>query len=190
MVTVLDRDEHEGVDVTGDAREPEVLRAAGIETASVLIIAVDDDTATSATLIAHDPSPELQILVRAQEEDAVQNLYRAGADFVQALPTVCGRMLAATVLEEEPPSVPDRHIHVERMAVPALEGDSLANVVADGPPNYTIPAVIRGSTFRTVFETDTLMFEADDEVIVAGTRTAFSSSGSKCRRGPSTLRDR
>ena len=71
MVTVLDRDEHEGVDVTGDAREPEVLRAAGIETASVLIIAVDDDTATSATLIAHDLSPELQILVRAQEEDAV-----------------------------------------------------------------------------------------------------------------------
>ena len=170
MVTILDVDEHEGVDVTGDVREPEVLRAAGIETASVLIIAVDDDTvATFATLIARDLNPELQILVRAQEEKAVQNLYRAGADLVQALPTVCGRMLAATVLEEEPPSVPDRHIHVERMAVPALEGDALADVVSERPPNYTVLAVIRAGTFRTVLETDTLTFEADDEVIVAGT---------------------
>lgn len=170
MVTVLDVENRDGVDVQGDVRDPEALREAGIESASVLIIAVDDDTvATFATLIAHDLNPELQILVRAQEEDAVQKLHRAGADFVQALPTVCGRMLAATVLEDERPSAPDRHIRVERFPADGLEDSALADVLADVQSNYSVLAVVRDDAFRTVTAADAFVFERGDEVIVAGT---------------------
>ncbi len=168
-VTVLDVEEGEGVDVVGDARDPEALQRAGIETASALVIAVDDDTvATFATLIARELTSDLQILVRAQDEAAVQNLYRAGADYVQALPTVCGRMLAATVLEEEGLASPDPTVSVLRLPIGALAGDSVSTLVPGAQTNYTVLAVCRDGALLTDLDVD-LPIESDDEVIVAGT---------------------
>lgn len=168
-VTVLDVEEKEGVDIVGDVQDPDRLRAAGIEEASALIVAVDDDAvATFAVLIARDLNPDLQILVRTHDPDAVQNLYRAGADFVQALPTVCGRMLAATIFEDEERPVRDRPVNVVRVSPPALEDQSLSTLDPGTQTNYSLLAVIRDGTFRTEMD-DAFVFEAGDEVIVAGT---------------------
>ncbi|MFP4229348.1 MAG: potassium channel family protein, partial [Salinivenus sp.] len=169
-LTVLDQRDADDVDVVGDVRNPEALQSAGIETASALLIAVDDDTvATFATLIARDLNPDLQILVRAQNEAAVQNLHRAGADFVQALPSVCGRMLAATVLEDEQPhQAHGRAVNVVRWSVAALEGRPLTILTADTQTNYTLLAVVRGDEFLTDPPPDA-RFGPEDEVIVAGT---------------------
>ncbi len=168
-VTVLDVEEGAGVDVVGDVRDPEALQRAGIETASALVIAVDDDTvATFATLIARELTSDLQILVRAQDEAAVQNLYRAGADYVQALPTVCGRMLAATVLEEEGLASPDPTVSVLRLPIGTLAGDSVSTLVPGAQTNYTVLAVCRDGALLTDLDVD-LPIESDDEVIVAGT---------------------
>jgi Trk K+ transport system NAD-binding subunit len=169
-VTVIDAEPHDEVDVVGDVRDPDVLRAAGIAGASALVIAVDDDTvATFATLIARGLNPELQILVRAQEETTVQNLYRAGADFVQALPVVCGRMLATTVFEDEGHPVHDQYVNVVRVSVPALEGRSLSVLDSESLANCTVLAISREGTFLTEADSDGFTFEAGDEVIVAGT---------------------
>ena len=169
-VTVLDLTDQEGVDVVGDVRDPEVLRAAGIEDASALVIAVDDDTvATFATLIARDLNPDLQILVRAQEEATVRNLYRAGADFVQALPIVSGRMLATTVFEDDGRPSHDQHVNVVRLPVPMLAGRSLAEVDLETQTNYTVLAISRGDSFLTDPDDAAFTFEGEDEVIVAGT---------------------
>ena len=168
-LTVLDEREADGVDVVGDVRDPEALQAAGIETASALLIAVNDDTvATFATLIARDLNPDLQILVRAQHEESVQNLYRAGADFVQALPSVCGRMLAATVLEDEQPQAHDRAVNVVRWSVGELEGRPLTILTSDTQTNYSLLAVVRGDEFLTDADPKA-QFGPEDEVIVAGT---------------------
>ncbi|MFO8098964.1 MAG: NAD-binding protein [Salinibacter sp.] len=168
-LTVLDWCEGDGVDVVGDVRDPEALQAAGIETASALLIAVDDDTvATFATLIARDLNPELQILVRAQDADAVQNLYRAGADFVQALPSVCGRMLAATVLEDEQPPARDQAVNVVRWSVGDLAGRPLTSLTSDTQTNYTLLAVVRDDEFLTDAAPDE-RFGPEDDVIAAGT---------------------
>jgi Trk K+ transport system NAD-binding subunit len=185
-VTVIDVEDQDGVDVIGDVRDPDVLRTAGIAGASALVIAVDDDTvATFATLIARDLNPELQILVRAQEETAVQNLYRAGADFVQALPIVCGRMLATTVFEDDAQPSPDQHVNVVRLSASGLEGQSLNEVDPAPRANYTVLAVSRGGAFLTDPDDEGVTFEADDQVIVAGTdeglrqfRERFQESGS------------
>lgn len=169
-VTVLDVENREGVDVVGDVRDPDRLRAAGIDEASTLIVAVDDDTvATFAILIARDLNPDLQILVRARDEQEVQNLYRAGADFVQALPTVCGRMLAATAFEDEAHLPRDRSVSVVRLSAGGLEGQLLDDVDPEAQTNYTILAVIRNGEFLTGREDEAFAFEAGDDVIVAGT---------------------
>jgi len=169
-VTVLDLKDGEEVDVAGDVRDPDALRACGIEDASALIIAVDDDSvATFATLIARDLNSDLQILVRAHDETAVQNLYRAGADFVQALPTVCGQMLAATVFEDESYRSRDRQINVVRLPAAPLAGETLREVDPDAQTNYTVLAVYREGDFLTDPDDALFAFKRDDEVLVAGT---------------------
>ena len=101
-LTVLDVATAPDVDVMGDTRDPETLDAAGIESASALIVAVGDDTtAIFVTLIARELNPDLHVVVRANEGDDVQKLYRAGGDYVQSLATISGRMLASTVFEDE-----------------------------------------------------------------------------------------
>jgi uncharacterized protein with PhoU and TrkA domain len=99
----------------------------------------------------------------------VQNLHRAGADFVQALPVVCGRMLATTVFEADGHPGADPHVNVVRLPVPMLEGRALADVDPDPQTNYTVLAVSRGDAFLTDTDDGTFTFEAGDEVIVAGT---------------------
>jgi len=185
-VTVIDIEDGDGVDRVGDVRDPDVLCTAGIAGASALVIAVDDDTvATFATLIARDLNPELQILVRAQEETAVQNLYRAGADFVQALPIVCGHMLATTVFEDDVhPS--DQHVNVVRLSASGLEGQSVNEVDPAPRSNYTVLAVSRGDAFLTDPDDEDFAFEADDDVIVAGTDDGLQQFRERLRESGST----
>lgn len=87
----LDRDEaaaeaarHQGwMVLTGDAREEEVLKAAGIGRAAGLIVALDSDADNVYVLLtARSLNRGLRIVVRAQEMQSVNVLYRAGADKV------------------------------------------------------------------------------------------------------------
>jgi Trk K+ transport system NAD-binding subunit len=101
-VTVIDRREKEGVDIVGDAREPAVFREAGIDSASAVIVTVDDDTtAIFTTLVVSDLNPDVDVITRANEPESERKLYRAGAAYVQSLATVSGRMMASTIFEDE-----------------------------------------------------------------------------------------
>lgn len=72
------------LDVTeGDAADFDVLEAAGLDTASAVIITThDDDLNVYLTLYCRRLRPELQIISRATSEHNVATLYRAGADSV------------------------------------------------------------------------------------------------------------
>jgi Trk K+ transport system NAD-binding subunit len=130
---------------------------------------VDDDTvATFAVLIARELNPDLQILVRAQDPGAVGNLYRAGSDFVEALPTVCGRMLAATVFEDDMQTPHGRPINVIRLPAERAAGRTRAAIDPDTQTSATILAVVRDDTFLAETNEDFLI-EPSDEIIVAGT---------------------
>ncbi|MGB7240728.1 MAG: monovalent cation:proton antiporter-2 (CPA2) family protein [Sulfitobacter sp.] len=71
----------------GDPTRPDILRAAGIETASVLVIAMDDpDAAIRLATYARRIRPDLHIVARARERTEVYKLFRAGAnDIVREL---------------------------------------------------------------------------------------------------------
>ncbi|SEP08138.1 Trk K+ transport system, NAD-binding component [Halogranum amylolyticum] len=169
-LTVLDIEEKEHTDVVGDARDPDVLEAAGIEEASVLLLAVEDDTtAIFATLIARDLNSDLQIVVRANEEEDVQKLYRAGADYVQSLATVSGRMLASTVFEDEDLLVYDKQVSVVRLPAPSLEGRTLVDEEVRTVTGCTVVAIVRDGESITDFDPERFRLEATDEVVIAGT---------------------
>ncbi|WP_171207680.1 MULTISPECIES: monovalent cation:proton antiporter-2 (CPA2) family protein [unclassified Ruegeria] len=71
----------------GDPTRPELLRAAGIEKAAVLVVAMDDrKQATRLVSYARRQRPDLHIIARARDRTHVYELYQAGAnDIVREL---------------------------------------------------------------------------------------------------------
>ncbi len=65
----------------GDPTRPELLKAAGLETARVLVVCLDDKAAATR-LVAHArrTNPDLHIVARARDRDHVFELNRAGAN--------------------------------------------------------------------------------------------------------------
>ena len=75
--------------VHGDAADQRILRRAGLEHASaVLVTPRDDDLNVYLTLFCRRLRPELQVVSRATYERNVATLYRAGADGVLSYATI------------------------------------------------------------------------------------------------------
>nr|QNO43764.1 calcium-gated potassium channel MthK [Methanosarcinales archaeon ANME-2c ERB4]QNO43886.1 calcium-gated potassium channel MthK [Methanosarcinales archaeon ANME-2c ERB4] len=102
---VVDRNEDvlldKGFDyVVGDGSNEEILRRAGVASASTIIIALNIDTdAIFATLVARTLNPDAIILTRANAP-ICDKIYRAGADYVASVSIVVGQMVAKLVISE------------------------------------------------------------------------------------------
>ncbi|MCR9126249.1 MAG: monovalent cation:proton antiporter-2 (CPA2) family protein [Rhodobacteraceae bacterium] len=65
----------------GDPTRPELLKAAGLETARVLVVALDDrQAAVRLVRYARRTNPDIHIIARAYDRTHVYELYQAGAD--------------------------------------------------------------------------------------------------------------
>ena len=65
----------------GDPSRPELLDAAGLMTAQVMVVAVDDrDTITRIVQFARSKRPDIHIVARARDRVHVYELYQAGAN--------------------------------------------------------------------------------------------------------------
>ncbi len=85
--------------VTGDATRRDVLRRAGVETASQMIITTDRDDATVlATLTARQLNPGLYIVASVREQDNVPLIRQSGADSVVTSSDAVGRLLGLSSL--------------------------------------------------------------------------------------------
>jgi Trk K+ transport system NAD-binding subunit len=166
--TVVDEADGPGVDVVGDATDPEVLGAAGLQSARSVILAIPDDTAAEfATLVVRDESDRVEVVARAEESESVQKMYRAGADYVLALGTVTGRMVASAVLEEEDVISLDTQVEVVRTEAPGLVGQSLGDADVRARTGVTVVAVERNGEVVTDLGPDFRTSEGD-ELVVAG----------------------
>ncbi|MFC6614129.1 potassium channel family protein [Halopenitus salinus] len=171
-LTVLDvEDDDEGVvDVVGDARDPDALERANVSEASAFIVAIEDDTtAIFATLIARELNPDLRIVVRANDVADVEKLHRAGADHVQSLAAISGRMLAATVFEDEEVIAYDKQISVVRLPAGELAGTTIADAAVRERTGCTIVAFQRGDETISEFDPETFEVHEEDRIVVAGT---------------------
>ncbi|MGQ3328331.1 potassium channel family protein [Halorubrum sp. FL23] len=168
-VTVVDREDAEGVDVVGDATEPETLRAAGVETAQTVVLALPDDTTTEfTTLVVRDLAPNMQVLARVEEPASVRKMHRAGADYVLSLATVTGRLSASTVIEDHDVLSLNQQIEVIRSRVPRLAGKTIARANVREATGCTVLAIERDDETVTEIGPDTRIGD-DDELVVVGT---------------------
>src|SRR6056297_2717810 len=72
--------------IVGNGTEEEVLKNAGIENASTVIICLNHDTdVIFATLISRGLNPESTIFSRANSVESIDKIYKAGADYVASL---------------------------------------------------------------------------------------------------------
>jgi len=165
---VVDEVDKPGVDVVGDVTDRATLREAGVDDARTVILAIDDDTtAVFAALGVAQFAPDVEIIARANEQESTAKLYRAGAEYVLALATVSGRIIASSLLEDEEVIAPDTQIEVVRTSAPALVGQTLAAADVRARTNCTVIAVERDDRLVTGVG-PTFRVEAGDVLIVAG----------------------
>ncbi len=167
--TALDIEDKQGVDITCDATNPEALRNANIETANTVILALPDDTETVfTTLLIRELSPDVEIIARANETENIPKLYRAGADYVLALATVSGRMVAADFLPAESTSSMSDQTKVVHTKAPKLTEQTLAESKVRTRTGVTVIAVEREGEILTGIE-PSFTVQAGDAVLIAGT---------------------
>ena len=167
--TVVDEVDRDGVDIVGDATEPETLTAAGVEDAQTVVLALPDDTTTEfATLVVRDLAPDTEILTRVEQDANISKTYRAGADYVLSLSTVTGRMSASYLLEDRDVLSLNQQVVVIRTSVPALAGQTLRDANIREQTDCTVIAIRRGDDVITDIGPDTEITD-DDELIIVGT---------------------
>ena len=167
--TVVDRTEFEGVDVVGDASDPETLREAGISDASTVILALPDDTTAEFTaLVVRDSSADVEIIARVEESRSISKMYQAGADYVLALATVTGRMLASRILEDEDVLSLDQQVEVVRTPASELVGQTLGEARVRAESGCTVVGIERNGDVLSDIGPD-IRVEDGDELIIAGT---------------------
>ena len=97
-VEVLREEHPEAVVLHGDATHDQVLKAAGVDRAAGLLSCLESDTDNLfVCLSARAICPTVTIVARANEEESMAKMHRAGADHVIS-PNVSGAIQMASVL--------------------------------------------------------------------------------------------
>ncbi len=167
-VTTIDIESKEGVDVVGDITDPETFLRADVRNARAVVLSLDEDTPTIfATLILNELAPDVEVIARADDEDSVQKLYNAGADFVLSLANVTGESLASLLIEKEEILTPDVDFGFVRRATPAFVGRSLGDLDLREQTGCTVVAVERDGNVLTDIGAN-FVVEESDVLIIAG----------------------
>jgi voltage-gated potassium channel len=134
-----------GIEYIGDATSPEDLRDAGIDRATALIAACDQDSENLVVVLtAHSTRADLRIVSRVNFEDWTQRMVQAGAAVAQSPYPSYGLSLAAAALS---PAVLDLHDlpllglgteEIEVQESSALIGATVAEVVERHPFTYVV----------------------------------------------------
>ena len=100
-VVVVDLREQDGVDVVGDALEPNVLEAGSVREAKAVILAIDSGSPTLlATALVRDIAPDVPIIARVDRTRNITRVHQAGADFALSVGQVASQLLTRELLGE------------------------------------------------------------------------------------------
>ncbi|WP_302082214.1 potassium channel family protein [Salinibaculum rarum] len=168
-VTTIDADPAADPDVLGDVTEPETLQAAGIDSATALVVTVDDDaTALMTVAMARALSDDVEILARVTDAEKTSAAFRAGADYVLSVQRACARLVASEVHGERVMD-PTSQIRLVRTDAGPFVGETLGDL-RDTSADWTVVGLLHAGSVDTDEETTV---EADDEVFVAGSDKAI-----------------
>jgi len=174
--------------VQGDATHEDVLSAAGLERARVLIACVHSDAENlSMVLSARAREPDLYILARASELEAERRLKLAGADRVITPPEVGAERLAALVVHPGLTEFIDIaaggtlfEFRVEELQVgyeSPLAGRSLAEARIRTETGVSILAVRNIDGRATTNPPATTVIEPEDTLVAMGTVDQLGALG-------------
>ncbi len=170
-VRVINLEARPGVDVVGNVLKPGVLEAGSVDSAQVVILALDSDSATLfATVIVKDQAPDVTVIARVNEAENVERIHRAGADFALSISQVSGQILAHRLLRQEAIAV-DPQLRVLRSPAARLSGQHPTSLDVRQKTGCSIVAVERGDDLIVEFDPE-FSFEASDLVYVCGTNSA------------------
>ncbi len=172
--------------VIGNGADEDVLKEAGVESASTVIVTLNSDTdVIFATLITHGLNPESTILARANSVKSIDKIYKAGADYVASLSIVAGQMLAkitATCMDSVCEDIDEdimlyEGIEIEKHHV--LKGsDLIGRTVADLDIRHTVGCTIIGIERDNEVVTDitpSMTIRDGDIVAVVGSKEQVSA---------------
>ncbi|MFO8232392.1 MAG: TrkA C-terminal domain-containing protein, partial [Longimonas sp.] len=108
------------------------------------------------------------------------NLYRAGADYVLALPTVTGRMIFSLLMQDEQALSPGTQFNVIRITAPWLAGQSLGHADVRARTGCTVVAAERNGHLLRDLGPD-FVVQSDDRLLVAGSDEALNDFVSMAR---------
>jgi voltage-gated potassium channel len=181
--------------VSGDATDEEVLRAAGIDRARVLVTALNADADNLyVTLTSRSMCPNLFIVSRAASEAAVPKLLQAGADRAVNPQDLGGARMAALAVQPHVAEFLDVVMHdgslefrLEEIAVPArspLIGESLRSARVHGQTGSLVLALRHpGQDFRTNPPPEAEIGEGDILVVI-GNADQIAALRSLAKAGP------
>jgi len=123
----------------GDASRPEILRHAGVERASVVVVAISDPGVVLPMVgRIRELAPRAEIIVRTRHLREIERIERAGADRVVAEEYETAIEIYTWVL---------RNLHVPANVIAAhtrlLRGEDYRLLRGDGPPSEITAAIAR-----------------------------------------------
>jgi voltage-gated potassium channel len=164
----LDRAEAAGlVTVHGDANKSDVLRLAGAQHASSIIVATNSDpTAVLVTLTARELAPKAKIIASIREAENQHLLRQSGADSVVVSSETAGRLLGIATTT---PSVVEM---IEDLLTPdagfAIAEREVEHKEVGGSPRHLVDivlGVVRDGSLRRVDDPEVDALEATDRLL-------------------------
>ena len=166
--------------VTGDAAEDNVLKKAGIERASgIIVTTANPATTVFVVLTAKVLNPNIFIVARADEDNDVQKLIRAGADRIVNPYQIGGQRLANLMIK---PNVIDFfetsfgskefNLTIENMELPAdspLIAKTLSETEIRKNSGATILAIVRNDKPYINPDADFIL-QCNDQLVSFGSR--------------------
>jgi voltage-gated potassium channel len=159
-------------DVLGDAADLVVLKQAGIEQASGVIVTThDDDTNIYLTIYCRRLRPEVQIISRAVRERNVATLHRAGANFVMSYASL-GATAIINLIDRGDILMVAEGLDIFRLPMPAsLAGKSVAQAAVRRQTGCTVIG-LRTNGDTQINPDPHLPLPAQAELILIGTQEA------------------
>jgi len=164
--------------VQGEATDDDVLREAKIEEANTLISTLPDEAQNVyLTLTARDMCPKLNIIARADYEEGVKKLRRAGANHVVSPHVLGGIRMAMASLSPNvvdfmhSTSLGEGGLTIEEIEIPEgskFIGKSLVESGLKKEYNVTVIGLRKPGKSMEIAPGTNMVFEANDIVILIG----------------------
>ncbi len=159
--------------ILGDARDPDVLKQAGIEDApAVLITTHDDSLNTYLTIYCRSIRPDIEIISRATLERNIETMHRAGADFVHSYASMAATTIFNQLKGDRVVTIAEG-LDIFRVPVPkALDGKTLVSCGVREETECTIVALRDTDGTLVINPHPDTTLVAGQEMVLAGSQTA------------------